>query len=99
MEIKIGVTEVKARLSEFLRRVREGETVMILSHGRPVARLTPVGPAAAGEDARLEHLEKRGLIRRGPGLSPEGLAEAGEWRLPNRSSLLEALLEDREEGR
>lgn len=95
----MNVSDAKARLSELLRRVREGETILILSHGRPVARLGPVSPAAAGEDARLAVLEERGVLRRGPGLRMDDLADAGEWRLPGRTSLLRALLEDREEGR
>lgn len=95
----VSVSEAKARLSELLRRVREGETVLILSHGHPVARLEPVSPAAAGEDVRLAGLEERGVLRRGPGLQMADLADAAEWRLPSRSSLLQALIEDREEGR
>lgn len=37
-----SVTEVKNRLSHYLRAVADGETVTILDRGRPVAQLTPV---------------------------------------------------------
>ena len=99
MEITTTVTDAKARLSELLRRVRAGESVLILSRGKPIARISPVAPDAAGEDARLESLEARGLIRRGSGIDPTGLAGEIEVETAAGPSLLEALLEDREEGR
>lgn len=37
--ITTNVTDANARLSELLRRVAEGETVLILHRGRPIARL------------------------------------------------------------
>ncbi|MGH3144697.1 MAG: type II toxin-antitoxin system prevent-host-death family antitoxin [Rubrobacter sp.] len=43
--------ELKARLSEYLLRVRAGEVVLVTDRGKPVARLVPVG---AGYEAGLE---------------------------------------------
>jgi prevent-host-death family protein len=40
----INVAEAKNRLSELIRLVREGEKVVITSHGKPVALLTPPPP-------------------------------------------------------
>jgi prevent-host-death family protein len=37
----VGVRELKARLSEILRRVQDGEAVTVTDRGRPVARLVP----------------------------------------------------------
>src|SRR5437762_458953 len=45
--IVAGVAEVKAKLSEYLSRVRGGSDVLITEHGRPVARIVPV--AGGGE--------------------------------------------------
>lgn len=39
----IGVRELRQRASEFLREVGRGHTVEVTAHGRPVARLVPVG--------------------------------------------------------
>lgn len=39
----IGAFEAKNRLSELLQAVENGEEVTITRHGRPVARLVPVG--------------------------------------------------------
>lgn len=94
------MTEAKAKLSELLRRVSAGESILILSRGRPVAKLSPVSPAAEGEDARLVRLEETGVLRRRGGVVDlEGLADASEPPLPPEHSLLRALLEEREEGR
>ena len=47
----MGVRELKAHASEILRGVRErGETVELTLHGRPIARLVPIQPAADNED-------------------------------------------------
>ena len=42
----VGVAELKAALSSYLARVREGETVTVTDHGRPVAKLVPIDPPA-----------------------------------------------------
>lgn len=99
METTATVTEAKARLSELLRRVQAGESILILSHGRPVARLSPVTPAAAGPEARLARLQEAGIVRRGEGSRAAALASPEEAPLPAGAGLLDALLEEREEGR
>lgn len=38
---EIGVAELKARLSEYLRTVRRGHEVVVLDHDTPVARIVP----------------------------------------------------------
>jgi prevent-host-death family protein len=39
---QVGVAELKANLSSFLRRVRRGESVTVLDRDTPVARIVPV---------------------------------------------------------
>lgn len=53
------VTDLKNRLSHYLRLVARGETVTVLDRGRPVARLTRV----ESDDADLEALVAGGLAR------------------------------------
>ena len=43
--MQVNVLDAKNRLSELIRRVRDGETVMIANRGVAVAHLTPVAPA------------------------------------------------------
>jgi prevent-host-death family protein len=38
----VGIAELKARLSEYLRYVRRGETVSVLVRESPVARIVPI---------------------------------------------------------
>ncbi len=58
------VTDLKNRLSHYLRIVARGESVTILDRGRPVARLTRVET----DDAELAGLVAAGLAR--PPLAP-----------------------------
>jgi prevent-host-death family protein len=39
---RVGVRELKAGLSEFLRRVQRGESITVTDRGRPVAVLRPI---------------------------------------------------------
>jgi prevent-host-death family protein len=92
-----AVSELKARLSEFLGQVKAGGEVLITDRGKPVARLVPISGASAGKES-LSTLEKQGLIKVGSGKLPKNF-----WKLPrpqDREGLvLKALLEEREEGR
>jgi prevent-host-death family protein len=38
---QVQSSEAKARLSELLDEVEQGETIVITRHGRPIARLVP----------------------------------------------------------
>ena len=58
-ELWVGVRDLKARLSEYLRQVSQGKTVIITDHGRPVGRLSPVDQPL---DERLKALQYAGLI-------------------------------------
>ncbi len=37
----VGVRELKARLSEYLKQVAEGNVIEVTSRGKPVARILP----------------------------------------------------------
>lgn len=39
-----GIAELKARLSEYLRAVRRGESVTILDRETPIATIAPIHP-------------------------------------------------------
>jgi prevent-host-death family protein len=43
--IAVGTAELKAHLSEHLKAVRRGETVVVLDRREPIARIIPVGAA------------------------------------------------------
>jgi prevent-host-death family protein len=39
---KVGIADLKSRLSEYLRAVRHGETIAVLDRQTPVAQIVPV---------------------------------------------------------
>ena len=57
--MSVGIRELKSRLSEYLRRVRAGETVVITDRGQPVGRIVPIAQPLAD---RLEAMAQAGLI-------------------------------------
>lgn len=42
MDKAVSAADANRHFSELLRRVRKGKTVVITSHGKPVARIVPV---------------------------------------------------------
>lgn len=97
-----SVTEIRNRFSAVIDQVKQGETFVILEHGKPVARLEPVREIAGkeAEDARLVDLERRGIVvRHGSGRIPRKLIGTPPPKATKGPTLLELLLEEREEGR
>lgn len=66
--MEVSVRELKSRLSEYLRRVAEGDEVVVTSHGREVARL--VAPRSRQRKAAADEAELVARIRRMPGVRP-----------------------------
>ena len=68
----VGVRDLRARLSAYLRSVSRGASITIGNRRRqPIARLVPV--ARSPESELLDRLAERGSLRRGvgkPGRSP-----------------------------
>lgn len=89
-----SVSQTRNQLSALLDQVRQGETVVITDHDRPVARITAV--EAMDIASGLGILERKGIVRRGTG-RPCQLAQP---LLPaGKASALALLLEERAQGR
>ena len=60
--------DAKAKFSEVIRRVRDGETVIVSYRGDPVAEIRPVAPPKTSQEERMKDLERRGVLipARGP---------------------------------
>ena len=92
------VSELKAGLSAYLERVKQGGQVVITERGRSIAKIIPIRQAETDEEAWIQELERRGIIEspEHPGVPPE------YWtlELPKdpQGLVLKALLEEREEG-
>ena len=48
----VGIADLKAHLSEHLRRVRNGESLVVLDRLTPVARVVPFGTGSAAPPVR-----------------------------------------------
>jgi prevent-host-death family protein len=85
----VGVRELRDNLSEYLRRVREGELLVITDRGQPIGEL---GPAGAGPNTQ----RARALARKGAaswsGGKPKGLRRAPQ---PRAGLVSDAVIEDR----
>ncbi len=94
---KTGIAELKAKLSDYLDKVKAGGEVVITERGTPIARLVPLDRRVQRE-SREERLVRKGLLRPGSGFSDEFLKPPkGDPRIG--ASVLAALIEERREGR
>jgi len=60
----VGVKELKNRLTQYLRRTKQGEEVVVTERGRPIALIQPIRSAEnpVSLEARLAKLAARGLV-------------------------------------
>ena len=91
MNLTFSTYEAKARFSEVIRLVREGRTVHISYHGKPVAEIRPIEEKKKSFEEHLDDLERRGIV------SPP--AEPGPFRpgpVTRRPGALQRFLDERE---
>lgn len=79
---RVGIAELKARLSEHLRRVRGGRTLTVLDRDTPIARIVPY-EAAALLDVRRATRKPRDLRLPPP---PAGATDSVAVLLRDRAS-------------
>ena len=102
--IRATISEVKNRMSAYLRLVKSGESVLVMERKTPIARIVPVAAHAHArargtsdvqeEEEKLARLERAGVIVRGSAGSP---LEALGQPLRAGSGIPEALHEERSE--
>ncbi len=99
LHVKIG--QLKNGLSGFLRKVRAGESVVIYDRETPIARIEPMPTApqsVRNDKERLASLIARGIVL--PPANPNPDWSFLNDPLPSAgASVLEALLEERRDGR
>ena len=71
MEETISAADANRRFSALIRDVRDGQTFIVTSHGKPVARILPV----AG-DERVSARARELLLAR---LEQQPVVETGRW--------------------
>ena len=65
MAATVSAADANREFSKLLRRVREGQSVTITSHGRPVAKLVPVSVEDRVREAAKKALFKRLRTQKG----------------------------------
>jgi prevent-host-death family protein len=88
-ERRIGIRELKSKLSECVREVREGRTIVVTERGRAVARLIPDTTSvrerlAALKDAGGIHWSGRRLGRARPAARVKGNRTVADLVSENR---------------
>jgi len=56
--MRVGTRELKTKLSEYLRRVKAGETIIVTERGRTIGQIIPVQPTL---EKRLKALVDSGI--------------------------------------
>lgn len=85
----VGVRDLRDNLSEYLRRVREGELLVITDRGKPIGEL---GPPAEGRNAERARTLVRNGVASWNGGKPKGLSGAPR---PKAGLVSVAVIEDR----
>ena len=81
--------EAKAKFSEVIRRVREGDTVVVSYRGEPVAEIKRIEPPKTSLDERMAELERQGVLIRSRG------TRRGFKPIAHRPGALKRFLEER----
>lgn len=71
MDDAVSAADANRRFSELLRVVKRGRSVLVTSHGKPVARIVP-----AGDDDRTQGTAQSMLLSR---LRRERVVTVGRW--------------------
>ena len=89
-QVTVGIRELKAHLSSYLRQVKSGASVVITERGQPVGRIVPISPSL---ETRMQELREAGLAawsgRKLPDIAPVAHTRGEQM-------VADLLLEDRE---
>lgn len=85
---RVGIRELKARLSHYLDRASAGETIVVTDRGKAKAELRPLSV-----ESRIEQGIEEGWIRPGRGGPPQIPSRGAKARM----TIAEVMAEDRDE--
>jgi prevent-host-death family protein len=93
----VGVRDLKNKLSEYLRHVRLGESILVTDRGEVVAELLPPGKGQgdASVPAGLQSLARRGLLTVGAPAKADLYPSLKRRLVARRRSVAELLDEER----
>jgi prevent-host-death family protein len=74
---EVGVYDAKTHLPRLLDEVEKGDTITIARHGKPVAKLVPVGPPRRSVEETIEAIRENRKGSRLGGLKIKDLINEG----------------------
>ena len=86
---RVGIRELKSKLSHYLERAAAGETIVVTDRGRAKVEIRKLSV-----EERIQQGIEEGWIRPG---RPGGLSLRDRPRFKGRMTIAEAMAEDREE--
>jgi prevent-host-death family protein len=72
MEKPVSAADANRKFSKLLRAVRDGQSYVVTSHGKVVAKIVP-----AAEDSGATHVARTALLKR---LRSEPIVRIGRWK-------------------
>ena len=84
--MEVGIRELRADLSRWIKRVQAGENVLVTDRGKPVARIVP-----ANGRSRLDELIAAGVVKPAPSNMRRPLPPP----IKAKGSVSELVMEDR----
>jgi prevent-host-death family protein len=89
-EMRVGIRQLKNNLSEYMRRVKAGETIIVTEHGKTIGQIGPVKPTL---EERLQ-----GMVAAGQAEWNGQKLKSYQSRAVNKSDrqLSDLVVEDRE---
>lgn len=95
---RTNISSLKKQLSQYLDYVRGGGVVRVFDRDTPVAEIVPLGSRKGSVKDAIEAMIER-KIREGSIRPPRKKFILPKKLIKTRASVVEALLEDRREGR
>ena len=88
-EMRVGTRELKNKLSEYMRRVKAGETIIVTEHGKTIGQIIPIKPTV---EERLQAMVAAGQAEwNGQKLKPyqpravnKGNRQLSDWVVEDR---------------
>ena len=88
-KIEVGIRDLKARLSEYLRLVKQGKVVTITEYGKPISRLVPYSESV---EERMQSAVDAGiLLWNGERWEPSGPVA----KVHGKKTVADLIIEDR----
>lgn len=91
---QVSVTELKSRLSHYLRAVKRGEQIEVVERAIPIARIEGVDAKRASPDGHLRVLMDQGVVSAPRRRAPRGGLLASP--VPCKGDPVAALVADRD---